>query len=530
MALGLLAPRAGETGEATWESLEEEGAVIGNLEVVVNDVFDTSDPREDHFLGRTANFIHIRSRRLTIYRDLPFKVGDAVDARLMGETERYLRSRSYIRDARVDPFLNRDGTVTARVAVYDTWSLKGGVKFRYEGGDAEWAVDLEEVNLLGLGKTLRLGYEKNRERTIATAGYKDPALFGSRWRFAVGYADLSDGSRKSLSLRRPFTSLDTHRAFGLRAFSEESTVRLYELGEEIVRYPADFERGGLEAWKTVRRRERWALRLGGEYDIDRARYGEPLVDPGRVAEPPPADDRDLQGPLFHLHYLEDRYRKRKNMASIGQTEDVNFGWDVHGAAGMYAEALGSASDAFVGGLSVRKHWQPREYATLKLAAAARGRYEGGRWEDSRWSLRLGAFDQRWSLQTVTLRASFDGAVRPAPENVLTIGASDGLRGYVNDFLSGDRRWVVTLEERIVTRWIVWGMAQVGFVAFGDAGAVRRLDGARWSRTYADVGGGLRIGNLKSAYGRVVVATIALPLVKGPGVNNFEVFIGNEISF
>jgi outer membrane protein assembly factor BamA len=188
----------------TWESLEEEGAVIGGVEVVVNDVFDTSRPREDHLVGRSANFIHIRSRRLTIYRELLFKAGDRVDARLMAETERRLRSRSYIGEARVEPLPNEDGTVTARVTVVDTWSLKGGLKFRQVGGDAEWAVDLEEVNLLGLGKTLRLGYEQNRERSIARLGYKDPALFGSRWRFAVGYADLSDGSRKSVSLGRPF--------------------------------------------------------------------------------------------------------------------------------------------------------------------------------------------------------------------------------------------------------------------------------------------------------------------------------------
>ena len=100
---------------------------------------------------------------------------------------------------------------------------------------------------------------------------------------------------------------------------------------------------------------------------------------------------------------------------------------------------------------------------------------------------------------------------------------------MNDFHSGDHRWVLSLEDRIITEWVIWGMAQVGFVVYGDAGAIRRLDGG-WSRTYGDVGGGLRVGNLKSAFGRIVVATIAFPLVKGPGVNDFEIFIGNEIPF
>ena len=55
-------------------------------------------------------------------------------------------------------------------------------------------------------------------------------------------------------------------------------------------------------------------------------------------------------------------------------------------------------------------------------------------------------------------------------------------------------------------------------------------GGEWSRVYADVGGGFRIGNLKSAYGRVVLATVAFPLVKGEGVNDYEIFLGSEIPF
>lgn len=517
-------------GDAGWERLEREGARIEAVEVVVNDVFDLSDPREKHFLARTANFIHIRSRRITVYRELLFSVGEKVDARRIRETERNLRARSYIRDARIEPRAGEDGAVVARVIVHDTWSLHGGLKFRYEGGDVEWGVDVEEVNLFGRGKTLRLGYEVNRERTIAQAGYKDPRLFGSRWKLGVGYGSLSDGDRKHLTLGRPFYSLDTPWAFGTLAFREKSSVRIYELGEEILRYPSDFERGSLEAWRALRRRQRSALRLGLEYRIDRARYGDPL--PPLEAGPVPVDaeDRDLAGLLLQVHYLEDRHTTGENMVSIGKTEDINLGWDLRAGAGMYAGALGGESDAFVGELSIRKHWRPAEQRTVKLEAAARGWREGGEWEDSRYGLGLSVFEQRWPCQTLVAHASWDGAVNPAPESVLTIGATDGLRGYVNDFLSGDRRWVVNLEDRVVTDWVLWGMAQVGFVAYADAGAIRRLGSGDWSRTYADVGGGLRIGNLKSAFGRVVVATVAFPLVKGRGVHDFEVFVGNEIPF
>lgn len=531
LILGLMPrlPSAAEA-DADWERLEREGARIEAVEVVVNDVFDLSDPRETHLLARTANFIHIRSRRMTVYRELLFSAGEKVDARRIRETERNLRARRYIREARVEARAGEEGAVVARVIVHDTWSLHGGVKFRYEGGDVEWGAEMEEVNLFGRGKTLRLGYEVNRERTIIQAGYRDPRLFGTRWTLGVGYGDLSDGDRRHLALGRPFYSLETPWAFGILAFSETSSVRIYELGEEILRYPSDFERGGLEAWRALRRRRRSSLRLGVEYRLDRAQYGDPLLLPEAAPVPVDAEDRDLSGLLLRLHYLEDRHATGENMVSIGRTEDINLGWDLRAGAGIYARALGGETDAFLGEFSARKHWRPAERRIVRLEAAAGGWRGGGEWKDSRYGLDLSVYEQRWPRQTLVARGSWEGVVNPAPESVLTIGATDGLRGYVNDFLSGDRRWVVTLEDRVVTDWVLWGMAQVGFVAYADAGAIRRLASGDWSRTYADVGGGLRIGNLKSAFGRVVVATVAFPLVGGRGVHDFEVFVGNEIPF
>ena len=203
-ALLILFARPSAAEEKGWESLEKEGAAIEAVEIVIGDVFDTSRPGEDHFIARTANFIHIRSRELTIRQDLLFRVGDPVDARVIRETERNLRERSWIREASIVPARGRQGALVARVVVHDTWSLKGGLKFRYEGGDAEWAVDVEEVNLLGYGKTLSLGYEQTRERSTAHIGFRDPRLFGSRWKLDAGYAELSDGDRRFLFVTRPF--------------------------------------------------------------------------------------------------------------------------------------------------------------------------------------------------------------------------------------------------------------------------------------------------------------------------------------
>jgi len=514
----------------TWEELEEESAVVESIELSIRNVFDLEDPRQDHILGRLANFIHIKSREKIIAREIMFQAGAPVSAALVRETERNLRALSYIREAGIVPVRGDDGTLRALVVTDDAWSLRGGFKFRYEGREAEWGVNVEEANFLGLGKKLQLGYEDTRERQTLKGGYRDPRLFGSRWQLGVSYADLSDGRRRSFLLRRPFYAIATEWAAMATVFAEESSVRLYHLGEEVARIPSDFDEARLGLWKAFPSGRHSVLRVGIEYRVDEAFYGEAVTVGGDVLHLAESRDRDLRGFFLAGQYLEDRHVVLGNMAFIGKTEDVNTGWDVRGAAGLYSEAFGGGQEAFAAEVDISRNWQPGPDTTVGAVGGAEGRFDGGRWEDTLVRLKLVAYDQRFARQTLAARVSLAGGNRLAPENVLYIGADDGLRGYVNEFLAGDRRWVVGLEDRFITDYVLWGLAQLGFTAFFDVGAIRRFDTGDWSRVYADVGGGFRIGNLKSAFGRVVLATIAFPLVKGEGVNDYEIFLGSEIPF
>ena len=115
----------------TWEELEEESAVVESIDLRIRNVFDLEDPRQDHILGRLANFVHIRSRERIIAREVMFQSGVPVSAALVRETERNLRALSYVREAGIVPERGDDGTLRALVVIDDAWSLKGGFKFCY---------------------------------------------------------------------------------------------------------------------------------------------------------------------------------------------------------------------------------------------------------------------------------------------------------------------------------------------------------------------------------------------------------------
>ncbi len=67
----------------TFEELEAAGATIGEIRIVVGDVFDTTDPKENNALFRTANRLHVETHPGVIRRGLLFASGDRLDVHVI---------------------------------------------------------------------------------------------------------------------------------------------------------------------------------------------------------------------------------------------------------------------------------------------------------------------------------------------------------------------------------------------------------------------------------------------------------------
>src|SRR5208282_1256111 len=70
--------------------LEAAGAVIGNIDIDIRNIFDQSDARESNGLFLLANRLHIRTKRSTVKAQLLFASGDKYRGRVLAETERTL--------------------------------------------------------------------------------------------------------------------------------------------------------------------------------------------------------------------------------------------------------------------------------------------------------------------------------------------------------------------------------------------------------------------------------------------------------
>ncbi len=513
----------------TWEELERQGASLAAIEIDIHDVFELSNPEERHWFGFLANALHLKTRESTVADELLFATGVPVRARAVRETERNLRSFPFVRDAVILPVM-QNGSCAAKVEVHDAWSLKSSLRFGRLGGASEWAVSVDEVNLLGLGVHVRGGWEETVERSRCLLGYRDPRFFGTRWDIDTLYEELSDGRQRNVSLTRPFYSLETAWS-GWLAFSErDANSSFFEDESKVFLYPVSTRNFRCGGSKAVSVQAGTALRLGAGYLATRTRYGARIDfgEPRPVGSAP--EDRDLHGLLLTAGICQDRFEVFRNLSTVGRSEDVNLGWEAEAAAGILAPYRELDPAAWIGELQAEKNWLPAPGLLAGLRVAAETLHGRDGWRDAAARARGTLYCTGLRNRVIAATCAFDQITACTPERWLTVGASDGLRGYGNHLLTGDRRWIVQVEDRSFTDIRLWGLVQLGGILYLDAGALRMIDSGRWSRLFADIGAGLRLGNLKSSAGRVILCTVAAPLLKEAGDAPYRLFIGTEVSF
>ncbi|RMF77349.1 MAG: hypothetical protein D6739_12860, partial [Nitrospirae bacterium] len=122
--------------------------------------------------------------------------------------------------------------------------------------------------------------------------------------------------------------------------------------------------------------------------------------------------------------------------------------------------------------------------------------------------------------TFVARAGLLTTRRLDDDRFLSLGGSNGLRGYQDHVLTGDTRLRLALEDRLFTDLRLAGVVAVGGIAFVDAGTVwRHADGFEPGAIAKGVGAGLRLAWPAAAGEQVVRLDLALPLDRVDGDNH-----------
>ena len=168
-------------------ALEASEARIGQVYFRNLELFDIGGRDQDSSLFRLGNRLHVQSHDATIANQLLFREGDLYRVSTVAESARILRSRRYLREASIRPIAWQDGFVDLEVTTQDVWSFNPGVSFGRRGGKNSSGFELEDLNFLGLGTQLGLGYKSTADRDSRTFTFRDPQLGSSWWDLLTGY-------------------------------------------------------------------------------------------------------------------------------------------------------------------------------------------------------------------------------------------------------------------------------------------------------------------------------------------------------
>lgn len=499
----------------------DQGLRIGRINTERLQIFDLDDPEEDNWLFRLANRFHILTREQAVLEQLQFASGERYDATALNESERILRERVWLYDARVVPVQRCNDTVDVEVVTRDVWSLVGTGDLDRAGGDTSVAVGIQETNLFGRGERLGVLYTDGVDRSGPGFFFLDDYLAGGPLALEVRGNKHSDGGRLLLDVKRPFRSLDDRTSYGAELLFDQRDQPLFAAGERVARFEQRHIRLRSFLATSNGRQDgvirRWTLGVEFEdFSFDRT---DGLLQPAGIAE-----DRRRTWPFVRYEYIEDDFDSTLRLDFTQRPQDIYQGLRYGVTLGYAPNALGADASRFMVRADLRNAHRPAEGwfvawrtdldATIRSGDAAENLVTRAAIETHyRHHEQFGFFASVEGVYTRNL----------TEDRQLLLGGDSGLRGYPSRFQSGDRSVLLRLEERWFSSANPFRVLLVGAAVFVDAGRAWFPGDANDDTTgwLTNVGVGLRLGSNRGSGRNLFHIDLAVPLrTGGPDVDDF----------
>ncbi len=497
--------------------VEKDSALyVGEIKIIRKNVFDPEIKEENKKLFLWVNKFHFLTRERVIRQELLFREDEVYDEKLLEESERNLRNLNFLGKAKIEAFPREDGRTDILVKTQDQWSTAVSITAQMVGKYYSAEAYFEEHNLLGWGKNLILGYQKNSERDHWQLSFLDGNIAGTHLVFQTDLYKLSDGHSYNFFFSRPIYSLTLNSAFDIRFQNEKCQAGYYREGEEVFSYQrrnrffyAEFDRMTGNDWKII---------AGLFYQSENKSYTLPSAsDSANYSELLP-ENRELQHLGVTLKLWHPRYEKLSFLDNFGIIEDVDLGWRIQGSWGLNLHRPFDKNRTDVASL---KFLLPFRLSTKQFFFFSQTVHSD--WTNNKWVKILSQTEARYYLptpfwQTLVFRAQAVSSWRQEKGFQLIVGGTNGLRGFEKYRFSGKNELVVNFEDRLFTPWRILTVA-LGGILFCDAGYVwnEKLPGRK---LHADVGAGILLGLTKSYDCKIIYLNVAKSLDSNDWIVSF----------
>lgn len=505
-----------------------EGKTIHNIAFKSVDVFDEENPKENNKFYLFLNKLHINTKSYVVESQLLFRVGDKINVDAIHESERILRTRKYFSNAYVLPESVCGDQVNLLVVTQDTWALEPQFSFSRQSGDNRTGFGISDGNILGSGNALTIAYSENEQRNGVSYDFSNPHFLNRQIDLRLYYEDTNDGRNSVVDIARPFYSLDTPWATGMRLEDVSLTETIRSRGEVINEFRHQTILNEVFIGKATEVNndftQRWLVGFSSEeqkfYETDTT-----------TEEGVPVHDKAVY-PWVEYQYLENKFGVYKNVNQIQRPEDIALGQNFSFRLGVGGKRFDNPDDVvrfkgeyvniidvkdihiFEYGLKIdgRQHLQISDLDPVILSTYMSYSY----FEDEK---------NRWYS-----RVSYDVGQDLSRQEELTVGDITGLRGYPTDYFRGKKRYVFTLERRYFSDINIFSLLRMGGVVFFDAGKAWGLENDPYAPLLSDVGFGLRFSPTKVRVGNVIHIDVAMPTSARSGISKYQLTIGAQKKF
>lgn len=483
--------------------------------------------RPRNFLEKAGNSVHIKTHRGRIRNTLLFKTGGILEPLDLSESERLLRQKEYILDARV--LVNEKTTTQDSVDIViitkDVFSLSGSVALN--PSKAYGRIGLNDINFLGLGHQFRNLYtfgvdslinNGNTKRTWMYSGsYTIENIYNTFASAQVLYRNEANYQQRGLNLYRDFYTANTKYAGAASLNYYMHPIYVKDDGDIRRRMNLEYMRQDYWLGKAHKLK---SYNLGFE---NRAR----IITAGRIISTdylnsPNTDYQKNTLYIAGIGYSFRKYYRSQYLFGFGRTEDIPAG-------NLFSLSAGYEDGQFYNRRYLGAKMAFGKYRTkfgyLYLDASYDTFIRGKRWEQGEFSSEVLYFTKLLSVGTwqwrhfIWNRTSI-GINRRYGENLLSINRQEGIRGFRTPE-RGTKRIVFNYENSLFTPISFLGF-RLALVSFADIAWLSQTDTGNpfKHRPYQGYGLGIRFRNEYMAFNTIQLLLGYYPQGSSP-LRNFN---------
>lgn len=513
-----------------------EGKIIRNIYIETLDPFAYSIAdtivKEEGFISKTGNKLHIKSQSINFRNLLLIRKNQVFDSLLVKESERLVRSQSYVTD--VSFFVKATAKNSDSVDIYirelDNWSLIPAAA----ASKTSFTVNLNDKNFMGIGHESKneFTWNHNLNKYAYKVNYFIPNIRNTYLNSTMHLQTSETGDHtRSIAVDRPFFSPFAKWAAGINYTQQYRQVNMHLADSNIGLQPFKFNVQDYWAGNAVQ-----LFKGNTEYSRTTNFISTIRFLHVRYLEKP-ADDYDAQ------HYFADenfylasigistrKYVQDKYIFKFGITEDVPIG-KVYSLTGGYQKKNDSGR-YYVGARVSTGNYYPWgylsfnfEYGTYLNAAkieqgalTAEVNYFTGLFEIGKWKFRQFVKPQ---LIIGYNRFGFDS---------LTLNDGYGINGFNSTSLSGNRRMILMLQTQSYAPWNFIGFRFGPFVNFTFGMLGNETTGFRNSKLYSQIGFGVLVKNEHLIINTFQLSLAYYPMMPGKGENIFKTNAFRTVDF